>query len=319
MTDDGSIPAVDELLGLLGNETRMAIVRVLWEAFDFEAYVTESREGTSYSTLLDAAPTDDSGNLNYHLRQLDGVLVHGRDDGYVLTPLGYNLMSSIDRYDSFSYDTIDERTVADPCPYCGGDLVAEYSREIVSVRCQDCGGLASGGNFTFVEVSAAGGTELSLPALLDAATLAMMAKIRSSSHGVCWDCRTPMDRSVELCDDHDQERDGVCSVCDLRYRSTVQARCPHCGTGGQGPLLEYAVVTPTVAAFHERHGRGPTQVGPWRYRLAAFEAATETVRDTDPVAVDLTFDRGGDTCRVTVDAGADGPVFRRSTGTDESG
>lgn len=309
VTEDSSVPDVGELLSLLGNETRMGIVRTLWGEFEFETYVTEARDGTPYSDLLDAADTDDSGNFNYHLRQLDGVLVADRGDGYVLTPLGYNLMRSITRYDDFEYATLDERPVGDPCPFCDGTLVVEYSREVLSVRCRDCGGLASGGNFTFVEVPATGAGSLDVPALLDAATLAMFEKVRSASRGICWDCRGTMDRSVGVCEGHDPGPDGTCEACDLRFATDVAATCGNCGNRGQGPALEYAVAAPGVAAFFDRFDLGPGTAGPWRYRLAAMGAASESVRETDPVSVDVTFEREGAACTATVADRDDGVVI----------
>jgi hypothetical protein len=306
---EGDVPEVDQLLALLGNETRMGIVRTLWDDFQFEAYVTENRDGTPYSDLFDAADTDDSGNFNYHLRQLDGVLVADRDDGYVLTPLGYNLMRSIGRYDDFEYATVDERAVDDPCPFCDGTLVVEYSREVLSVRCRDCGGLASGGNFTFVEVPSTGAGALDVTELLDAATLAMFEKVRSASRGICWDCRGAMDRSVGVCEGHDTGPDGTCGACDLRFATDVSAVCENCGNRGQGPALEYAVAAPGVAAFFDRFGLGPGTAGPWGYRLAAMGTASETVRETDPVTVDVTFEHEDAACTATVADRPDGVVI----------
>jgi len=304
--EPAEVPAVDELLALLGNETRMAIMRALWAEFEFAAYVTERREGHSFSELLEATDVTDSGNFNYHLGELAGVLVADREDGYVLTPLGYNLMQSIDRYDSFAYTTLDERVAPDPCPYCGGDLVVAYRREIVSVRCRDCGGLAADGDFTFVEVPALGAQQPETAELLDAATLAMFAKVRSSRHGVCWDCRAPMDRSLAVCPAHETGPNGVCDDCDRRYATVVDANCDTCGESGRGPVLEYAIVSPSVAAFFESVGSGPGQVGPWRYRLAALGAATEVVERTDPAAVEVAFEHGGRTHGVVVETHSDG-------------
>ena len=297
----GEVPAVDELLALLGNETRMAIMRALWAEFEFAGYVTGRREGHSFSELLEATGVTDSGNFNYHLGELTGVLVADREDGYVLTPLGYNLMQSIDRYDSFAYTTLDERAAETPCPYCGGDLVVAYRREIVSVRCRDCGGLAADGDFTFVEVPAFGAQEPNTAALLDAATLAMFAKVRSSRYGFCWDCRAPMDRSLDICSGHERGPNGVCRNCGRRYAAVVDADCGTCGESGRGPALEYAIVTPSVAAFFESLGVGPGQAGPWRYRLAALGAATETVERVESPTVAVAFERDGRRQRVVVE------------------
>ena len=301
VTDDSEIPDVNDLLALLGNEIRMSIVRSLWEGFDFEAYVTESRGGTPHSTLFEDADTDDKGNFNYHLRRLRDVLVADQGDGYILTPLGYNLISSIDRYEGFEYHTLEERVIKTPCPYCEGELAAEYRRETLGVSCRDCDGLASGGNFTFIELSAVHNNQLGMVGLLDAATLLMFEKIRSSGHGICWDCRATMQRTVERCENHTRGPSGVCRTCDNRYEVTVDAACSNCGATGVGPLLEYAVLSPVVGAFFAKHDRDPATVGPWRYRLAAFSAATETVLGSDPLMVRFAFERNETVVQVTVE------------------
>ncbi|WP_255190544.1 winged helix-turn-helix domain-containing protein [Natronobeatus ordinarius] len=301
MSDMGDdIDAIDEVFHLLANETRMQIMHVLWERFSFSAYVTESHEGIAYSELLAGAGAEDSGNFNYHLGQLTGTLVEKRTDGYVLTPLGYNLMRSIERYSSFEYETRPKRPLEEPCPFCGGELVGEYRREIVSVRCQDCDGLADDGNFTFVQIPASGATDLSMAALVDVATLELFSKVTTAGHGFCWSCHAPIDCSIDGCESHERTAAGSCERCGQRFHSLLGIECDSCGTSGQGPLLEYVLTVPAVSAFFESAGVGPRQVGPWRYRLAAFGAVTETVVDTDPVIVEFSFSLEDRSCSVTV-------------------
>ena len=314
-TTDDELRSVDELFQLLANETRMEIMRALWERFSFSAYVTESRDGTPFAELLAASGADDSGNFNYHLGQLTGILVDHREDGYVLTPLGYNLMRSIERYSSFAYETLPEQPIGDPCPFCDGELVGAYRREIVSVRCRDCGGLGADGNFTFVELPATGATERSMPELVDAATLELLSKVTTASHSICWNCWAPMDCSIEVCADHERPADECCEQCDQRFQSAVRAECTSCGTMGQGPLLEYVLTAPDVAVLFRSVGSGPQQIGPWRYRLAAFSAVTETVRSTDPVLVEFEFDLEGRTERITIDEEFTRVDDHRSDGT----
>jgi len=298
---DDTAPELEDVFHLLGDDRRMRILRALWESFDFERYVTESREGTPFGTLRERAGVDDPGNFNYHLGKLDGVLVERGEDGYVLTPLGYNLLRAVDEHDDFEYTTREEWVTADPCPFCGGDLVAEYRREMLSVRCRDCGGIAEDGNLTFVQLRATDVDDLDDRGLLDAAALAMFSKIRSSLHGVCWNCRAPMARSLDLCSAHDPGADGVCEACSLRFRAEVDAACENCGTSGRGPLLEYVVVSPTVAAAFAAAGEGPTEVGPWAYRLGVLGATTETVVGTDPVTVSATVEVDGEGHTVVVE------------------
>lgn len=310
MSDDGAaVPDAGTLFHLLGDDRRMRILRALWDGFEFEAYVTESREGTPFGRLRERAGIDDPGNFNYHLGELVDVLVANREDGYVLTPLGYNLMGAVERYETFEYTSREEWVTDDPCPFCTGDLVAAYRRGVLSVRCRDCRGIAEDGNVTFVQLSASGTRHLDDGELLDAAALAMFSKVRSSVHGSCWECRAPMNRTLVICEDHDRDAAGVCDACSLRYRATVETECEACNTSGTGPVLEYAVVAPAVAAAFAEVGRGPRDVGPWRYRLGVLAAATERVVETDPVTVEVAVPVDGAISRVRIEDRPSGPVI----------
>jgi hypothetical protein len=300
-TDQSADVDIQELFRLLGHETRMSIMRTLWEAFEFAVYVTGDREGLGFATLRERAGIRDSGNFNYHLGELTDILVESRGGGYVLTPLGYNLMRSIGRYENFEYRVVDEWTVEESCPFCDGRLVAAYNREILEVHCRDCGGLGGDGNFTFVEFPSTGSASLSRRELLDAATLEMADKVRSSMHGVCWDCHAPMELEIEHCADHDRSSTGICDRCSHRYSAKVEATCRTCGTTGRGPVLEYAVASHSVGGFFGERGCGPDQLGPWEYRVAALASATETGVSTDPPAVELRFTAGDTTVQTAVE------------------
>ena len=310
---------IDELHGLVANETRMRIMQVLWDEFDFERYVIEEQEAVPFSTLRERARVDDSGNFNYHLSQLADTLVENFEDGYVLTPLGYNLMQSIERYATFEYETREEWTVDDSCPFCGGALTARYRREMLEVRCTDCGGLADGGHFTFAQLSSTGTRDLSAPEFLDAATQVMGSKIRSSMYGSCWNCHARMDIEFHVCGDHDAGFDGTCPECTHRYRSKVDVSCPSCGTAGHGPVLEYAILSPVVGSFFNDAGHGPTQMGPWQYRLTALGAATEAVVSTDPLAVEVTFEFREHRLQVVVEEDLSGITVSRDLDSGSGG
>jgi len=292
---------IQELFGLLGHETRMSIMRTLWEAFEFAAYVTEDQDMVGFATLRERAGIRDSGNFNYHLGELTGTLVESRGDGYALTPLGYNLMRSISRYENFESRVVDEWTVEESCPFCDGRLVAAYDRGILEVHCRDCGGIGGDGNFTFVEFQSTGSGSLDRRELLDAATLEMTDKVRSSMHGLCWDCHAPMELEIEHCLDHDRGSTGVCERCRHRYSAKVEATCRTCGTTGRGPVLEYAVASHSIGGFFAEHGRGPDQLGPWNYRVAVLASATEMGVSTEPCAVELRFTAGDTTVQTVVE------------------
>lgn len=67
------IVALDDAFQLLANETRLKILRALWEAPQWTA---------TYSELKDAVELRDSGTFQYHLHQLTGTFIEQTDEGY---------------------------------------------------------------------------------------------------------------------------------------------------------------------------------------------------------------------------------------------
>lgn len=277
----------DELFRLLGNRQRMRIIQVLWDSFAFERYVTGTLEPVSFSTLLEATDASDSGNFNYHLGQLVGSFVEQREDGYVLGPLGYNLMRAIERFGSFEYWTIPETPLETPCPFCNGTLVGEYDREMVGVRCTECIAL-SDGNLTYVQFPGTSTRQFDLPTILDIGTLRLESKLTLAKRGFCPTCSAPIEREYRLCQNHAADETGECPSCEKRFGSIVSANCPQCRWSGTGPLVEYAMIDPSVRACFSRNDLGPDDIGPWRFRVAAF-ASVEEIRENGSFPIAFQF------------------------------
>lgn len=58
-------PHATEAFGLLANETRLAVLLALWEAYDPHA----DQNAVPFSRVLNRVETDDPGNLTYHLEK----------------------------------------------------------------------------------------------------------------------------------------------------------------------------------------------------------------------------------------------------------
>lgn len=289
----------ENLLKLLGNDTRMQILQALWAEFDFERYVIREQIALSFSELLARVDTDDSGNLNYHLGKLIGPFIENEDEGYVLTPLGYNLMRSITTYASFNYRTFEPTELDDSCPFCGGVLLAKYERELVHTYCRDCEGLA-GGNITSVNLPSIDVNQRDISAILDAASIQLQTRVRSLSYGLCGRCHGQVEASIAVCEQHTHNSKGICEDCGLRFGTEITVECNHCGASGVGPLVESAIVAPQVESFFGDHNRGPRDIGPFRYRLTALEAVDETICGSNPVEVVYSFSLERETERVRI-------------------
>ena len=77
---DTAGPAVVDLFKLLGNETRLAILLALWEAFD----PFDPKNGVSFTALRDRAGLPQGAQFGSHLDKLAGRLVEKTAEGYVL-------------------------------------------------------------------------------------------------------------------------------------------------------------------------------------------------------------------------------------------
>lgn len=84
MTDGERTSDLADVFGLLGNETRIDIVRVLAD----HRFETAGRGRLSFSELRSRVGARDAGRFNYHLAKLRGSLVEKTPEGYALTDRG---------------------------------------------------------------------------------------------------------------------------------------------------------------------------------------------------------------------------------------
>ena len=275
----------NELFSLLGNETRMDALRALWRALDVPTYMKDGQKPVPFTELRTRCGAADSGNFNYHLRQLEGTLLERTDDGYALSPLGFHVLQALETQATGTEIELGPATLDDPCPFCGGELVASYEREILAVECRDCPGLG-GGDINLVRCPPVPGRELE--ELLEIGVSRLLTQLSTVARGRCPACDGPMSSTTTHCSEH--VPGGDCPACSVRFATRTESTCDACGAGGVGPLSEQAFVEPATVAFFERHGLGPHSASPWRYRLAFLSGLTETVRSTDPLTAAFAFE-----------------------------
>ena len=84
-------PETTEAFGLLANETRLAIMLALWEAYDPHA----EDNAVGFTELRGRVGIRQGAQFNYHLDKLVGVFVDSTDGGYRLRPVGLNLVQTL--------------------------------------------------------------------------------------------------------------------------------------------------------------------------------------------------------------------------------
>lgn len=263
----------EDAFELLGNPSRLGILKALWEA-DEPLSFTALRRGTDIA---------DSGQFNYHLHRLLGHYVTD-DGGYALSTAGEYVVGAI------LADAIDQRPgfgsfpVDGTCRNCGGTLEAEFE-DLGVVRCIECEATVMADAFP-----PAGALHRTPEEIARAFDHWLRHRAVLAWHGVCPRC------AGRVTDEYVVPDDG--SGVRLEYR------CEHCKHEGRGPLVGQLVEHPAViAAFYER-GIDLHALPYWelRHHLDGFE---EEILDREPLLVRVTIPFGDGELQLTVDADGD--------------
>jgi len=120
----------EEVFAALSDDTRIAILRTLWDA---------DQHVLSFSDLREAVGMRDSGRFNYHLGKLVGQFVKQTDGGYTLIRAGVQINGAIEA-GAYTVETSLEPIELDsPCASCAANarfgvppnVLAGHGRETI--------------------------------------------------------------------------------------------------------------------------------------------------------------------------------------------
>lgn len=305
-----------EAFGILGNETRLAILLVLWEAQDPSPSFSDSSEPTlSFSELYDRVEIGDSGNFTYHLDKLVGLFVREIDDGYTLAPPAERLLSvvlagTLKDPPSFEGEPIDAE-----CYRCGSPVVVDYRDTRFIRRCTNCEGIWQNPESPYGTLVWA----YRPPAALEHRTIQEWnrdcnARDRyrraSMMEGVCPDCAGTVTTNTHVCEDHDSSEGAVCEHCGSLWEVQTQFLCDVCKfvwiTPAWGPIF----METAVLAFFYDHGLDPRSLFDISFYSAAnreiFDAIERVnVTSADPPKLHVTVELESDRLEVSLDEDLD--------------
>lgn len=287
-------PSPEEAFAILGNEARFEILRVLGEA----------DEPLGYTALFERLEYDDSSNFSYHLDKLVDHFIARTDEGYRLRRPGERIVEAVLSGAVTSDPVRDLQPTDTPCPFCGSAIEVGYRRERVTMHCPDCSGLLGEddsrppgfGNLGIRPLPPAGVQGRSGDDLYSVSTTWTATSMQAIGRGVCPKCSGQVERSVEVCANHDTSS-GTCEACGMRFAAKASATCENCIFGMTAPAAGHLIVYPEPMAFLVQHGVDP--VAPAGFH--PFEAVEETVHSRSPFEATYTFTAGGDSVSVTVD------------------
>jgi DNA-binding transcriptional ArsR family regulator len=296
-----------EAFAALGNETRLAILLALWEAYEPDA----PDEGVSFSTLRERVGVRDSGRFNYHLEELVDRFVRETGDGYTLRRAGQRLVRTVIAGTGIEEPTLEPVEIDVGCPFCRATTILTYEDGRLYRVCTECRGGYQGtderpdGYLTGMPLDPAGFVDRTPEELWAAALVRAHQDMKTTLEGVCDECSGPIARSLAVCEDHDPDPDGVCEACGRSLEVIGYLGCRVCKNCHVTPPRTLVMHHPAVVAFY--HERGVAL----QYETDDFEGVRrraelvgeheQEVVSTDPDRVEVTVRYEGDGLRLTLD------------------
>lgn len=269
----------EEAFAILGNETRMEILRTLWEAGG----------PCSFAELRRQVAPDDRGNFSYHLGKLTDHFIRKGDDGYSLRFAGEQVVRAALTGTITSDPTVPSTVTDERCLYCGTRVEIAYEEETLAVQCPDCGGVIGDpfpeGTCLHFEFPPAGLDGREHEEVLYAAHVLYDSKISTMLKGICPECAGRVGTAFDSCEDHQRTALDLCPNCERRYEVLATFECEHCLYRRQFPPWYAALNHPAVVAFFHRHGldeKIPFRKITWD-NAKFMQDITGAVVDTNPV------------------------------------
>lgn len=300
----------DEAFRLLGNETRIEIMRVLGKA----------RGPMSFTELRTTVGIRQGGQFNYHLDKLVGHFVEKTDEGYALRTAGRRVVEAVLSGAVTEAPVLEPAIIPYECLLCGAPIKLSYRAGRVELYCTECPGqyapsVKDRESRFREEAGVLGGYPLPPAAIADrsrmevlaAASLWQHTALLADANGMCPACGARVDRTVTVCESHDRS-DGLCPSCAKRHAIQVSGECRNCPHAYAGMAVNYLATTLPLRRFIADQGIDPIVEGyrwGWDYE--------EEVLATDPLRARLTFACEGARITVTVDENLEFTAIDRET------
>lgn len=297
---------VTEAFELLSNETRLAILLGMWEAYD--PYAAEN--SLPFSALRERVGIQDSGQFNYHLGKLEGMYVSKTESGYSLRPEGLKLVGTViastGRGNTLEPSEIDVR-----CFLCEAPTAIMYQDGWLYQVCTECEGGLGGlpGNppgALFGEPFPPAAIGDRTPEEIFAAGVFRLLQVLEMKRGLlCPRCSGVVNQTVEVCEPHEGDRGDPCQACGYTTAARVNWVCTVCKYRGGSSPASTMIGHPAVVAFYEDHG-----IDVW-FDSNDFDGAKEVlgrlrshqneIISSDPLRIQAIVTLGDDELRLTLD------------------
>jgi DNA-binding transcriptional ArsR family regulator len=302
-TTDTSTLSPDDAFGVLGDETRLEILRALGDA----------DVPLSFSELHDSVGTRDSGQFNYHLERLTGHFVRKAEEGYVLRRAGRRVIEAVLSGALTEDPTLARTRIDQPCWRCGAPIEVGWRAGSVEMYCTECSGrfrkrhgseprdpLTLDGYLGRLPLPPAGLQDRTPEGALRAAWIWGNLEMLSMAGGICPRCSATLDQEITVCEDHDAT-EGLCGSCKGRYAAGVRFACTNCVFEAGGGFVVALLDDTDLLSFVTSHGLNPVSPESLRPLNEVHGDYDEEIISVDPFEARFTFHADGDSLALTVE------------------
>lgn len=307
-------PHAVDAFELLSNETRLAILLALWEAYDPAA----GENTVPFSALFERVSMRDTGTFSYHLEKLRGRFVAKTETGYRLRHAGHKLVQAIIAGSGLDQPELPPTDIPRSCDHCGAQVELSYKDERLYQICTECEGnvgpesmegAPAGTLIVYDDFNPSGVATRDPEEAFVAATIEYLQTVKLLIRGVCPECSGPIEESLHLCESHDAPAGEFCEACGTSIQrgwneARVRYVCSTCKYSGSYPAWTAVYDHPAVVAFYYEHGFDmtfgldeATECG----RAWELLRREQTLLSTDPVRIRVVAQCDGEELQLTLD------------------
>lgn len=280
-----------EVFGAVANGTRFDILRAVRD-------LTKTGAGDATATFADVraeAGVRDSGQFNYHLRELIPRFVRETDEGYGVTHAGSQLVGAVVSGVYTDDETAVEARPVGDCPSCGGTVEAGYDDGQMHIDCVDC-------EVTITDMAAPPVLAASYDAdeLPEACSRFLVSEIESINRGFCGNCSGRVDATVERPANPPEGFEGFHGVVH---------ECRECGATVHSVLGAAVIDHPAVVSLFHDAGIDVRRTPIWE--LDALLATPGERVSEDPLRVKVTVEVGDEALDLVLDEALDVVEYER--------
>lgn len=303
-------PTIDAF-DILANDTRMAIILVLWEAKDPGPPLTEpSAAAVPFSELRERVGIQDPGQFNYHLDKLRGTFVESTDDGYTLTTAAEQVLSAVLAGTLADQPSFENEPIDADCNRCGAPVVVDYREGAIIERCSSCEGMWGvpddpPGMLAKRFLPPVGLKNRTPQEFHRTGNTWTRHRLFSMIEGVCPDCSGTVTTTITVCDDHGATDGTICDHCGGLYEVHTLFVCDICKSEWWVPAHAPIFTDVAVTSFLYEHGLDVNEL----YDTSSTEKLGDVieravVRSEDPLELVVTVAVDNDRIEVILDGNA---------------